>query len=94
LLCHADMCRRFMLPLWPSWLTLCPISTFGARGDIDVADLHKYGYAAKGASVILYRNRGLRRHSSTSPPTGRRIYASPGVAGTRPGGPIAAAWPS
>ena len=25
-------------------------------------DLHKYGYAAKGASVILYRNAALRRH--------------------------------
>jgi glutamate/tyrosine decarboxylase-like PLP-dependent enzyme len=56
-------------------------------------DLHKYGYAAKGASVILYRNKGLRRHqlfATTDWPGG--IYASPTMTGTRPGGAIAAAW--
>lgn len=57
------------------------------------ADLHKYGYTAKGASVILYRNRDLRRYQffvHTDWPGG--IYASPTMAGTRPAGPIAAAW--
>ena len=57
------------------------------------ADLHKYGYAAKGASVILYRDKALRRHqlfAYTDWPGG--IYASPTIAGTRPGGTIAAAW--
>jgi glutamate/tyrosine decarboxylase-like PLP-dependent enzyme len=56
-------------------------------------DLHKYGYAAKGASVILYHNQALRRHQFfvyTGWPGG--IYASPTMAGTRPGGAIAAAW--
>ncbi len=57
------------------------------------ADLHKYGYAAKGASVILYRDRALRRqqffvHTDWS----GGIYASPTMTGTRPGGAIAAAW--
>jgi glutamate/tyrosine decarboxylase-like PLP-dependent enzyme len=57
------------------------------------ADVHKYGFAAKGASTILYRGATLRRyqfHVSTGWPGG--IYASPSMAGTRPGGPIAAAW--
>lgn len=57
------------------------------------ADLHKYGYAAKGASVVLFKNKELRRHSyfaSTDWPGG--MYASPSVLGTRAGGPIAAAW--
>lgn len=57
------------------------------------ADLHKYGYAAKGASVVLYRNPELRRYQffvATGWPGG--IYASPALAGTRPGGAIAAAW--
>jgi glutamate/tyrosine decarboxylase-like PLP-dependent enzyme len=57
------------------------------------ADLHKYGYAAKGASVVLYRDKALRRHqffACTDWPGG--IYASPSLAGTRPAGPIAAAW--
>jgi glutamate/tyrosine decarboxylase-like PLP-dependent enzyme len=56
-------------------------------------DLHKYAYAAKGASVILYRDRELRRHQFfVSTDWSGGIYASPTMAGTRPGGPIAAAW--
>ena len=57
------------------------------------ADLHKYAHAAKGASIILYRNRALRRHQFTvytDWPDG--IFASPTMLGTKPGGPIAAAW--
>jgi glutamate/tyrosine decarboxylase-like PLP-dependent enzyme len=57
------------------------------------ADLHKYAYAAKGASVVLYRDSALRRHQFfvyTGWSGG--IYASPTMAGTRPAGPIAAAW--
>jgi glutamate/tyrosine decarboxylase-like PLP-dependent enzyme len=56
-------------------------------------DLHKYGYAPKGASVILYRNPELRRYqyfAYTDWPGG--IYASPSMTGTRPGGAIAASW--
>ncbi|MBV9792041.1 MAG: hypothetical protein JOZ51_27900, partial [Chloroflexi bacterium] len=56
-------------------------------------DLHKYGYAAKGASAILYRNHALHRYqlfAATDWPGG--IYASPTMTGTRPGGAIAAAW--
>jgi sphinganine-1-phosphate aldolase len=57
------------------------------------ADLHKYGYAAKGASVVVYRDMSYLTHQfylHTSWSGG--IYASPGIPGTRPGGPIAAAW--
>ena len=57
------------------------------------ADLHKYAYAAKPASLVLYRTSELRRHQmfvSTDWPGG--IYPSAGMAGSRPGGPIAAAW--
>ena len=57
------------------------------------ADLHKYGYAAKGASVILYRNSALRRHMFFSYINwSGGVYVSPTMTGTRPGGPIAAAW--
>ena len=56
-------------------------------------DLHKYGYAAKGASVILYRNSALRRHMFFSYINwSGGVYVSPTMTGTRPGGPIAAAW--
>jgi glutamate/tyrosine decarboxylase-like PLP-dependent enzyme len=56
------------------------------------ADLHKYAYAAKGASVVLYKSAELRRHQmfvSINWPGG--IYPSPSMGGTRPGAPIAAA---
>ncbi len=57
------------------------------------ADLHKYGFAAKGASVIIYKDNALRKHQffvHTTWPGG--IYGSPTLSGTRPGGSIAAAW--
>ncbi|WP_120631327.1 aspartate aminotransferase family protein [Ruegeria sp. EL01] len=57
------------------------------------ADLHKYGYAAKGASTILYRNLDLLKHQMfvcQDWPGG--IFASPALLGTRPGGAYAAAW--
>jgi glutamate/tyrosine decarboxylase-like PLP-dependent enzyme len=57
------------------------------------ADLHKYAYGAKGASVILYKTPELRRHQmfvSINWPGG--IYPSPAMGGTRPGSPVASAW--
>ena len=56
-------------------------------------DLHKYGYTAKGASVILHRNKELRSHQTfvTDNWLGG-LYGWSGVLGTKSGGPIAAAW--
>jgi len=57
------------------------------------ADLHKYGMAPKGTSVILFRTWELRRHMYfvfTEWPGGQ--YASPTIAGSRPGSLIAGAW--
>ncbi|TDI61929.1 MAG: aspartate aminotransferase family protein [Alphaproteobacteria bacterium] len=57
------------------------------------ADLHKYGYAAKGASTVFFRTEELREHmifNVSDWPGGRMI--TPTLAGTRPGGAIAAAW--
>ena len=57
------------------------------------ADLHKYGYAAKGASTIFYRNEEQRNFQSFVfddwPASG---MSTPTVAGTRPGGAFASAW--
>jgi glutamate/tyrosine decarboxylase-like PLP-dependent enzyme len=92
---HVDACfGGFILP----WIEAAgyPVPTWDFRvpGVTSIsADIHKYGYAAKGASTILYRNMSYLRHQffiSTDWPGG--IYASPSMAGTRPGGPIAAAW--
>ncbi len=57
------------------------------------ADLHKYGYCAKGASTVLFRSEALRAHmifDCNDWPGGRMI--TPTLAGTRPGGAISAAW--
>ena len=57
------------------------------------ADLHKYGYCAKGASTVLLRDAGLQQYMSFDCqdwPGGRMI--TPTLAGTRPGGAISAAW--
>ena len=56
-------------------------------------DLHKYGYAAKGASIILYKNQEIRRYQmfSCSRWTGYTVM-NPAVTSSKPGGPMAAAW--
>lgn len=57
------------------------------------ADLHKYGYAAKGASTVLFRSEKLFQHM----PFDMKQWSgapmkTPTLAGTRPGGAISAAW--
>lgn len=50
------------------------------------ADPHKFGYAAKGTSVVLYRGAALRRYQSYATanwPGG--LYVSPTLAGSGPG---------
>jgi glutamate/tyrosine decarboxylase-like PLP-dependent enzyme len=57
------------------------------------ADLHKYGYTPKGASTVLYRSDALYQHQIYTYdvwPCGS--MTTPTLAGTRPGGSIAAAW--
>ncbi len=57
------------------------------------ADTHKYGYAAKGTSVVLYRGLELRRYqyfAATDWPGG--LYTSPTIAGSRPGALLAVCW--
>lgn len=95
LLMHTDACvGGMMLPFVRKLGFTIPDFDFRVPGVTSMSvDLHKYGYAAKGASCVLYRDKELRRHQYfvyTEWPGG--IYASPTVAGTRPGGAIAAAW--
>ncbi|KAI5307348.1 hypothetical protein KEM56_006575 [Ascosphaera pollenicola] len=56
-------------------------------------DTHKYGFAPKGNSTVLYRNRKLRGYQYFILPhwTGG-VYASPSIAGSRPGALIAGCW--
>lgn len=53
----------------------------------------QYGYAPKGSSVILYRDKKYRQYQYfVAPDWQGGIYASPSIAGSRPGGIIAACW--
>lgn len=92
---HVDACvGGFMLPFVERLGHFVPGWDFRVPGVTSIsADLHKYGYTAKGASVILYRSMDWLKHQffvSTDWPGG--IYASPSIPGTRAAGPIAAAW--
>ncbi|KAJ6476032.1 pyridoxal phosphate-dependent transferase [Mycena vitilis] len=56
-------------------------------------DTHKYGFAPKGSSVIMYRDAALRRHQYyVNPDWSGGVYASPSLSGSRPGALIAGTW--
>jgi len=92
---HTDACLGgFILP-WADKLGYdVPPFDFRLPGVTSISiDTHKYGYAAKGSSVILYRSPKLRSHqfyTITDWPGG--LYFSPTFAGSRPGALIATAW--
>lgn len=93
---HTDACvGGFALP----WLERAgrarvPAWDFRVPGVRTVsADLHKYGFAARGTSLVLYRNAALKRAATFR--LGTWVggpYVTPTLAGSRPGGAIAAAW--
>lgn len=92
---HTDACLGgFILP-WAEKLG-APVLPFDFRlpGVTSMsADTHKYGYAAKGTSVVLYRTPDLRQYQyfvATEWPGG--LYFSPTFAGSRPGALSAACW--
>ena len=92
---HVDACLGgMMLPFLKKLDCDVPRFGFDVAGVSSIStDLHKNGYAAKGASAILYRDKTLRRYQffvSSDWPGG--ALASPSMLGTRPGGAIAAAW--
>lgn len=94
-LCHVDACiGGFFLPWVEKLGHDVPPWDFRVRGVTSIsADLHKYAYAAKGASTVMYRTHALRRFQHfvhADWPGG--LFGSPSVLGTRPGGAIAAAW--
>jgi sphinganine-1-phosphate aldolase len=92
---HVDACiGGYLAPFAKKLGFDIPDFDFSVQGVRSIsADLHKYGYAAKGASLILYSHREFHQFQSTEFadwPKGK--YFTPTLAGTRPGGAIAAAW--
>ena len=95
ILCHVDACMGgYLLPFLRDLGRLDVPFDFRVPGVTSMsADVHKYGYASKGVSVILYRTHELARKQLfvTTDWLGG-FYASTAMAGTRPAGPVAAAW--
>jgi glutamate/tyrosine decarboxylase-like PLP-dependent enzyme len=93
--CHVDACMGGVTLTYLARLgyEITPWN-FTVPGVTSISvDLHKFGYTAKGASVIMHRSKRLRAYQTfvTDNWLGG-IYGSSGVLGTKGGGPMAAAW--
>jgi glutamate/tyrosine decarboxylase-like PLP-dependent enzyme len=92
---HVDACvGGFMLP-WVERLGYdIPLWDYRVPGVTSIsADLHKYGFAAKGASTLTYRSMDFMKYQFfVYENWSGGVYASATMPGTRPGGAIAAAW--
>ncbi|XP_061766794.1 sphingosine-1-phosphate lyase 1 [Nerophis ophidion] len=92
---HVDACLGGFLIVFMAnaGYTLAPFD-FRVKGVTSIsADTHKYGYAPKGSSVILYSDTKYRHYQYfVAPDWQGGIYASPSIAGSRPGGIVAACW--
>jgi sphinganine-1-phosphate aldolase len=95
LLLHVDGCiGGFVLPYFRRLGADIPNFDLSVTGVTSMSmDFHKYGYAAKGASVVLYRSKELRRHQifTAATWTGYSVI-NPTIFSTKSGGPLAACW--
>ncbi|KAM9327053.1 sphingosine-1-phosphate lyase 1 [Gastrophryne carolinensis] len=92
---HVDACLGgFLIVFMEKAGFSLPAFDFRVKGVTSIsADTHKYGYAPKGSSVILYSKKDYRQYQyfvTSDWPGG--LYASPSIAGSRPGGIVAACW--
>ena len=92
---HVDACMGgVVLPYLERSGHVVPPWNFAVEGVTSMSvDLHKFGYTAKGASVIAYRTKLLRSYQTyvTDNWLGG-VYGSSGILGTKSGGSMAAAW--
>lgn len=94
---HVDSCvGGWFLPFAEDIGETFPTFDFRTPGVTTIsADLHKFGYGAKGASVVISRDPAIFRHQEFrfgAPERNADWYVTPSLTGTRPGGAIAAAW--
>lgn len=94
---HVDCCLgSFLVPfLARAGFPSVPFD-FAVKGVTSIScDTHKYGFAPKGNSTVLYRTAALRSYQYfiSAEWTGG-VYASPSIAGSRPGALIASCWAS
>jgi glutamate/tyrosine decarboxylase-like PLP-dependent enzyme len=95
LLLHVDACMGgFLLPYFRRLGAPVPDFDFSVPGVTSISmDLHKYAFAAKGASVVLYRTKELRKYQiyTCAQWTGYTVV-NPTVQSSKSAGPLAAAW--
>ena len=92
---HVDGCLGGWLLPWVERLGYdVPLWDFRVPGVTSMsADTHKYGYGLKGSSVLLYRDKELRKRQYFAyPDWPGGLYLSPGFAGSRSGGILASTW--
>jgi sphinganine-1-phosphate aldolase len=94
---HVDGCLGgFILPFGQELGYDIPPFDFRVPGVTTIsADTHKYGYAFKGTSTLLFRDKALRdaQYFFVLDWSGGK-YFSPGIEGSRSGGLLAATWAS
>lgn len=94
---HVDCCLGgFILPFGQQLGVDIPVFDFRIPGVTSIsADTHKYGYAFKGSSTVLFRDKAWRnsQYFFLTDWTGGK-YGSPGMEGSRSGGLLAATWAS
>lgn len=92
---HVDSCLGgFLIPFMrEAGYPLAPFD-FSLPGVTSIcADTHKYAYAPKGTSILMYREKKwLHQQYFVSPDWQGGIYATPMFAGSRSGAVIAACW--
>ncbi|KAI0630423.1 PLP-dependent transferase [Trametes polyzona] len=92
---HVDCCLgSFIMPfLEEAGFPVQPFD-FRVEGVTSIScDTHKYGFAPKGNSVIMYRDAALRRFQYyVNPDWMGGVYGSPSISGSRPGALIAGTW--
>merc|ERR1711872_1197797 len=92
---HVDACLGgFLIAFMEDAGFPLPPFDFRVSGVTSIsADTHKYGFAPKGSSVILYSNKKYRDYQWFSfPDWPGGIYATPTIGGSRAGGIVAACW--
>lgn len=92
---HSDACMGgFLLPYFRRLGVMVPAFDFQVPGVSSISmDLHKYAYTPKGASLVMYRHKDLRKHQlfACSHWIGYTIVNN-AIQSSKSGGPMAAAW--
>jgi sphinganine-1-phosphate aldolase len=92
---HVDNCLGgFLLSFLAKAGAMAKPFDFSVPGVTSISvDIHKYGFASKGASVVLYSSKELRRHQYTIiTDWAGGLYCTPTIQGSRSGANIAQAW--